>query len=64
LPGSKNAIAAAENYRYLRKKGITIRKILDCMIATFCIQNGHPLLFCDKDFYPFVEYLGLEVVDV
>ena len=62
--GQQNSIAAAENYRFLRKKGITIRKTIDCMIATFCIQNGHPLLFCDKDFQPFVEHLGLGVVDV
>ena len=62
--GQQNAIAAAENYRLLRKKGITIRKTIDCMIATFCIQNGHQLLFCDKDFQPFVEYLSLGVVDV
>jgi predicted nucleic acid-binding protein len=62
--GQKNAIAAAENYRILRKKGITVRKTLDCMIATFCIHNSHPLLFCDKDFQPFVEHLGLGVVDV
>jgi predicted nucleic acid-binding protein len=62
--GQQNAIAAAENYRYLRKQGITIRKTIDCMIATFCIQNSRQLLFCDKDFQPFVEYLGLGVVDV
>jgi predicted nucleic acid-binding protein len=61
--GQQNAIAAAENYRFLRKKSITVRKTLDCMIATFCIQNGHTLLFCDKDFQPFVEHLGLEAVD-
>ncbi len=59
-----NALASAENYRFLRKKGITVRKTLDCMIATFCIQNVHHLLFCDKDFQPFVEHLGLGVVDV
>ena len=62
--GQNNALAAAKNYRYLRKNGITIRKTIDCMIATFCIQNNHQLLFCDKDFQPFVEYLGLGVVDV
>jgi predicted nucleic acid-binding protein len=62
--GQQNAIAAAENYRALRKKGITVRKTLGCMIATFCIQKGHTLLFCDKDFQPFVEHLGLEAVGV
>jgi predicted nucleic acid-binding protein len=62
--GQQNALAAAENYCYLRKKGITVRKTVDCMIATFCIENGHQLLFCDRDFQPFVEHLGLGVVDV
>lgn len=62
--GQQNAITAAENYRYLRKKGITIRKTIDCMIATFCIQNNHELLFRDKDFQPFVEHLGLRVVGI
>jgi predicted nucleic acid-binding protein len=62
--GQKNVIAGAENYRFLRKKGITIRKTVDCMIATFCINNNHSLLSCDKDFQPFVELLGLCVVDV
>ncbi len=61
--GQSNAIAAAENYRFLRRKGITIRKSVDCIVATFCIQNSHQLLFCDKDFQPFVEHLELGVVD-
>jgi predicted nucleic acid-binding protein len=62
--GQQNAIAAAENYRFLRKQGITIRKTIDCMIATFCIENGHQLLFCDKDFQPFVENLGLWAMEL
>lgn len=57
--GQHNAIASAENYRKLRKKGVTVRKTIDCIIATFCIQNNHSLLFSDKDFQPFVENLGL-----
>lgn len=61
--GQNNAIAAAENYRQLRKQGITVRKTLDCLIATFCIVNQHALLFSDRDFQPFVDYLGLEVVE-
>lgn len=60
--GQKNAIAAAENYRILRKKGITVRKTIDCMISTFCIENKHALLFSDKDYQPFVEHLGLRAV--
>lgn len=60
--GEKNALKAAENYRALRKQGITIRKTIDCMIATFCIENKYPLLFQDKDFTPFVEKLSLKPV--
>jgi predicted nucleic acid-binding protein len=60
--GEKNAIKTAENYRDLRKQGITIRKTIDCVIATFCIENKHSLLFQDKDFIPFVEKLSLKAV--
>jgi len=60
LLGQNMAIKSAENFRYLRKKGITIRKTADVIIATFCIERSIPLLFADKDFKPFVEHLGLE----
>ncbi len=52
----------ADNYRFLRKRGITIRKTADLIIATFCIETKMPLLFCDKDFQPFVDYLSLAQV--
>lgn len=59
----RNAVyGCAENYRVLRKKGVTIRKTADVIIATFCIENNFPLLFSDKDFQPFVEHLGLRAV--
>ena len=48
-----------DNYRALRKKGITIRSTADVIIATFCIERRIPLLFSDKDFVPFVEKLEL-----
>lgn len=57
--GHKQVLNAANNYRKLRKKGITIRKTNDVVIATFCIDNKMPLLFLDKDFNPFVKHLGL-----
>lgn len=60
--GLEVAIKSADNFRALRKQGITIRKTADVVIATFCIENGHSLLFSDKDFVPFVEYLGLSAV--
>ena len=52
----------AENYRFLRKKGVTVRKTADVIIATFCIENQVPLLFTDRDFIPFVEHLELVCV--
>ena len=53
------ALVSADNYRKLRKKGITIRKSVDNWIATFCIENKIPLLFSDRDFNPYAEHLGL-----
>ena len=58
--GAANAIASAENYRSLRKKGATVRKSSDVIIATACIARDAPLLFSDRDFIPFVEHLGLK----
>lgn len=58
--GQLIALKCAENYRALRKKGITIRRTADVIIATFCIENNLPLLFSDKDFKPFVQHLGLQ----
>lgn len=60
--GVKNALRYAEYYRTLRKQGITIRKNNDVMIAGFCIVQRIPLLFNDRDFEPFVKYLGLQTV--
>ena len=58
LEGS-NPWKAAENYRQLRRKGITVRKTIDGIIATACIEANLPLLFSDRDFQPYVEHLGL-----
>ena len=52
----------ADNYRALRKKGITVRKTTDVIIATFCIDNKLPWLYSDKDFDPFAKYLKLTSV--
>jgi predicted nucleic acid-binding protein len=56
------AVRSARNYRLLRKEGITIRKTVDCFIATFCIENHIDLLHCDHDFDPFEQILGLQVI--
>lgn len=57
--GRDQAIKSADNYRLLRKKGLTIRKTTDVVIATFCIEHKLSLLFSDRDFLPFIEHLGL-----
>jgi len=59
LLGGSNPWKAAENYRQLRRKGITVRKTIDGIIATACIEANLPLLFSDRDFQPYVEHLGL-----
>ena len=62
LLGAKMALNSADNYRQLRKQGITIRKTADVIIASYCIENNLPLLFADKDFVPFVKHLKLTSV--
>jgi predicted nucleic acid-binding protein len=56
------AVAAAENYRKLRERGRTVRRTIDCLIATFCIEGGHLLLHRDRDFDVFERWLGLQVI--
>lgn len=56
------AVRSAQHYRELRKKGITVRKTIDCLIATFCIVGNHSLLHRDSDFDGFEKHLGLKVV--
>ncbi len=60
--GAELAIEAATNFRRLRKRGHTVRKTIDCLIATFCLRHGHSLLHRDRDFDHFEKFLGLLVV--
>ena len=53
---------AARNYRTLRSRGHTVRKTIDCLIATFCIREQHSLLHRDRDFDPFEKFLDLSVI--
>jgi predicted nucleic acid-binding protein len=55
------AVQSASNYRFLRSQGITVRKTIDCLIATFCLQNNLALLHNDRDFDPFEQHLSLQV---
>jgi len=54
------ALKSATNFRTLRKRGITVRKTIDTIIATYCIENKLPLLHSDKDFQPFHKHLKLK----
>ena len=60
--GQELAIKSAENYRLLRKKGVTVRKTIDIIIGTFCIHHNLPLLHDDRDFDPLTKHLKLKAV--
>ena len=62
LGGEQIAIQAARNFRTLRRRGITVRKTIDTVIATRCIEDGYTLLHNDRDFDPFAKHLGLRIV--
>jgi predicted nucleic acid-binding protein len=56
------AVRAAKNYRVLRGRGITVRKTVDLIIATFCVERGYSLLHDDRDFDALAPHLGLTLV--
>jgi len=62
LGGQEIAIQAAQNFRALRNVGVTVRKTIDTVIATRCIESGYDLLHNDRDFDPFAKHLGIRVV--
>ena len=64
LGGHSLASAAAARYRALRKRGSTVRKSIDALIASYCIDENIPLLFDDRDFLPYVEHFDLQRVEV
>ncbi len=64
MGGVDMALRSAANYRYLRKQGLTVRKTIDCIIATFVIQHRFELLHDDRDFDSFARHLGLQCVKV
>ena len=61
--GKNIALKSAKNYRELRKKGFTVRKTIDVMIGTFCIENKYEILHNDRDFEPMTKILGLRSID-
>lgn len=62
MTGRDVALASARNFRALRARGVTVRKTVDMLIATFCMERRHLLLHSDRDFDPIAEHLGLETV--
>jgi hypothetical protein len=64
MVGEKMAIKSAINYRFLRKKGVTVRKTIDVMIGTFCIHHHFFLLHDDRDFDPLEKYLKLKTIRI
>jgi len=60
LVDAELAVKAAANYRFLRRRGITIRKTIDLLVGTYCIERGHLLLHSDRDFAPMESFLGLQ----
>jgi predicted nucleic acid-binding protein len=62
LGGLEIAVQAARNFRRLRATGVTARKTIDTLIATWCIESEYQLLHSDRDFEPFAKNLGLRVV--
>jgi predicted nucleic acid-binding protein len=61
IGGTATALVAVDHYRSLRRRGITVRKAVDCLIAAWCIARRVPLLHADRDFAPFAEHCGLHV---
>jgi predicted nucleic acid-binding protein len=59
MAGEAIAVAAAGHFRSLRRRGITVRKTIDLLVGTWCIENRTPLLHNDRDFRPMARHLGL-----
>ena len=62
MAGEAIAVAAAHNFRLLRARGVTIRKTIDLLIGTWCVEHSRPLLHNDRDFAPMARHLGLAEV--
>jgi predicted nucleic acid-binding protein len=62
LVDAELAVKAAANYRLLRGQGFTVRRTIDLLIGTFCIERGHSLLHDDRDFAPMERFLGLSTI--
>ena len=61
MVGFEMAAKSAANYRFLRGKGVTVRKTIDVLIGTFCAENDLPLLHHDRDFDLMAGHIGLKI---
>ena len=61
LGGKSLAIKAASNFRFLRSKGVTVRKTVDMLIGSWCIEHEVNLLHNDKDFDQIATQLPLKI---
>ncbi|QXL84377.1 PIN domain nuclease [Comamonas sp. NLF-1-9] len=59
--GADVALAAAEHYRHLRARGITVRASTGVMVAAFCIERDYLLLHRDRDYDGFAAHRGLRI---
>ena len=62
LLGNGRSVRVADRYRHLRKRGVTIRKAVDCVIASYCLDEDRELLSADRDFRPYVKHFGLKLI--
>jgi len=62
LVGPEVAILAADNYRLLRRRGVTPRGLVDVVIASFCALRGFHLLHSNRDFAAMAAHIGLQTV--
>jgi predicted nucleic acid-binding protein len=62
LVGERVALRAAANFRALRSLGVTVRRTIDLLIGTYCVEHGHALLHSDREFDAMERHLGLSVL--
>jgi len=62
MAGREVAIQSADNYRRLRRRGVTVRKTMDMLIGTYCLMHDHEILHNDRDFDVLAKHLGLKVL--
>lgn len=62
MVGFHIAEKSAANYRFLRSKGVTVRKTIDVLIGTFCAEHGFQIVHHDSDFNLMAQHIGLDII--